>query len=119
MTLHQHTCIPDFMFIFFITKSRSARLHNSKNAKGRLPELTAWYEGVQTPDLFVLGAASHSRDYRTSAGGFIHGFRYTGKSSVLSVCLKLRLETHDMIITTTWLQLKLQLSSYLSFRVRV
>ncbi|CAG12117.1 unnamed protein product, partial [Tetraodon nigroviridis] len=65
-----------FRFNFSIF-DRSARLHNSKNAKGRLPELTAWYEGVQTPDLFVLGAASHSRDYRTSAGGFIHGFRYT------------------------------------------
>lgn len=64
---------------------RSAYLQNSKNAKGRLPGLTAWYEGVRTPDLFVLGAASHARDYRVSAGGFIHGFRYTGKSTILSV----------------------------------
>lgn len=53
---------------------------NSENAKGRLPGLTAWYEGMNTPHLFVLGTAGHSRDYRSSAGGFIHGFRYTGES---------------------------------------
>lgn len=76
--LYVHLCLQ-------INPPRSAHLHNSKNAKGRLPGLTAWYEGVQTPDLFVLGAASHSRDYRVSAGGFIHGFRYTGKSSILSM----------------------------------
>ncbi len=29
--------------------------------------------------MFVLGTAAHSRDYRMSAGGFVHGFRYTGK----------------------------------------
>lgn len=51
---------------------------NSENAKGRLPGLTAWYEGINTPHLFVLGTAGHSRDYRSSAGSFIHGFRYTG-----------------------------------------
>lgn len=28
--------------------------------------------------MFVLGTAAHSRDYRMSAGGFVHGFRYTG-----------------------------------------
>lgn len=40
--------------------------------------MTAWYEGKDTPGLFVLGTAAHSRDYRSSAGGFVHGFRYTG-----------------------------------------
>lgn len=39
--------------------------------------MTAWYEGKSTPGLFVLGTAAHSRDYRASAGGFVHGFRYT------------------------------------------
>ena len=28
--------------------------------------------------MFVAGTASHSLDYKQSAGGFIHGFRYTG-----------------------------------------
>uniref|UniRef100_H2T202 FAD-dependent oxidoreductase domain containing 2 n=1 Tax=Takifugu rubripes TaxID=31033 RepID=H2T202_TAKRU len=65
-----------FRFNFSIFDS-SATLLKSKKANGRFPGLTAWYEGIQTPDLFVLGTASHSRDYRVSAGGFIHGFRYT------------------------------------------
>ncbi|CAL9693465.1 unnamed protein product [Knipowitschia caucasica] len=50
---------------------------SSENARGRLPAVTAWYEGKNTPGLFVLGTAAHSRDYRSSAGGFVHGFRYT------------------------------------------
>ncbi|XP_066563495.1 FAD-dependent oxidoreductase domain-containing protein 2 isoform X2 [Amia ocellicauda] len=46
-------------------------------ARGRFPALSAWFEGRGLPGLFVIGAAAHSRDYRHSAGGFIHGFRYT------------------------------------------
>lgn len=65
-----------FRFNFSIFHS-SARPPHSANAKGRLPALTAWYEGRDTPGLFVLGTAAHSRDYRASAGGFVHGFRYT------------------------------------------
>lgn len=45
--------------------------------------MTPWYEGKNTPGLFVLGTASHSRDYRSSAGGFVHGFRYTGDRLLL------------------------------------
>ncbi|XP_051904744.1 FAD-dependent oxidoreductase domain-containing protein 2 [Hippocampus zosterae] len=65
-----------FRFNFSIFDS-SACPPKSKNAKGRFPRVTAWYEGHGTPGLFVLGAAAHSRDYRKSAGGFVHGFRYT------------------------------------------
>ncbi|KAM9785148.1 FAD-dependent oxidoreductase domain-containing protein 2 [Syngnathus typhle] len=65
-----------FRFNFSVFDSSACPL-TSKNAKGRLPRVTAWYEGHDTPGLFVLGAAAHSRDYRKSAGGFIHGFRYT------------------------------------------
>ncbi|XP_061567115.1 FAD-dependent oxidoreductase domain-containing protein 2 [Cololabis saira] len=68
-----------FRFNFSIFDS-SACPPNSENAKGRLPGVTAWYEGRSTPDLFVLGTASHSRDYRASAGGFVHGFRYTARA---------------------------------------
>ncbi|KAM9391930.1 FAD-dependent oxidoreductase domain-containing protein 2 [Pholidichthys leucotaenia] len=68
-----------FRFNFSIFDS-SACPPNSENAKGRLPGLTAWYEGKNTPGLFVLGTASHSRDYRSSAGGFVHGFRYTARA---------------------------------------
>lgn len=65
-----------FKFNFSIFDG-SARPPQSSGARGRLPGLTAWYEGRGTPNLFVLGTAAHSRDYRLSAGGFIHGFRYT------------------------------------------
>ncbi|XP_023813525.1 FAD-dependent oxidoreductase domain-containing protein 2 [Oryzias latipes] len=68
-----------FRFNFSIFDS-SASPPNSENAKGRLPGITAWYEGKDSPGLFVLGTASHSRDYRASAGGFIHGFRYTARA---------------------------------------
>lgn len=33
----------------------------------------------------IAGTATHSLDYRKSAGAFIHGFRYTGKEAVWSV----------------------------------
>ncbi|KAK2894210.1 FAD-dependent oxidoreductase domain-containing protein 2 [Channa argus] len=65
-----------FRFNFSIFDSSACPRH-SDNAKGRLPAVTAWYEGKNTPNLFVLGTAAHSRDYRSSAGGFVHGFRYT------------------------------------------
>ncbi|XP_034395238.1 FAD-dependent oxidoreductase domain-containing protein 2 isoform X2 [Cyclopterus lumpus] len=68
-----------FRFNFSIFDSSACPM-TSDNAKGRLPRLTAWYEGENTPGLFVLGTAAHSRDYRSSAGGFIHGFRYTVRS---------------------------------------
>ncbi|XP_030649704.1 FAD-dependent oxidoreductase domain-containing protein 2 [Chanos chanos] len=65
-----------FRFNFSIFDG-SARPPHSGGARGRLPGVTAWYEGRGTPNLFVLGTAAHSRDYRMSAGGFVHGFRYT------------------------------------------
>lgn len=68
-----------FRFNFSIFDSSTCP-PNSENAKGRLPGVTAWYEGQNTPGLFVLGTAAHSRDYRSSAGGFIHGFRYTARA---------------------------------------
>ncbi|XP_015245857.1 PREDICTED: FAD-dependent oxidoreductase domain-containing protein 2 [Cyprinodon variegatus] len=68
-----------FRFNFSIFHSSACPPH-SENAKGRLPGVTAWYEGKNTPGLFLLGTASHSRDYRASAGGFVHGFRYTARA---------------------------------------
>ncbi|XP_041943611.1 FAD-dependent oxidoreductase domain-containing protein 2 [Alosa sapidissima] len=65
-----------FRFNFSIFDG-SARPVHSKSARGRLPAVTAWYEGRGTPNMFVLGTAGHSLDYRMSAGGFVHGFRYT------------------------------------------
>ncbi|XP_075999253.1 FAD-dependent oxidoreductase domain-containing protein 2 [Genypterus blacodes] len=68
-----------FRFNFTIFDD-SACPPKGQSARGRLPGLTAWYEGQGTPGLFVIGNSAHSRDYRASAGGFIHGFRYTARA---------------------------------------
>lgn len=36
------------------------------------------YESVENPHMYFAGTNTHSLDFRKSAGGFIHGFRYTG-----------------------------------------
>ncbi|XP_027729225.1 FAD-dependent oxidoreductase domain-containing protein 2 [Vombatus ursinus] len=51
-----------------------------KGQKKKYPLIKASYESKRTRGLFVLGTASHSVDYRKSAGGFIHGFRYTARA---------------------------------------
>lgn len=38
------------------------------------------YESVDYPGMFIAGTASHSLDFRKSAGGFIHGYRYTARA---------------------------------------
>ncbi|KAK7111989.1 FAD-dependent oxidoreductase domain-containing protein 2-like [Littorina saxatilis] len=51
-----------------------------KTGKGRAKKYVAIdhnYESKTMPGVFVAGTASHSLDWRKSAGGFIHGFRYT------------------------------------------
>ncbi|XP_012331776.3 FAD-dependent oxidoreductase domain-containing protein 2 [Aotus nancymaae] len=60
--------------------NKSLRL-NSGNAFGKkYPLIRASYESKGSRGLFILGTASHSVDYRKSAGGFIHGFRYTARA---------------------------------------
>lgn len=100
-----------FRFNFSIF-DRSACPPRSENARGRLPAVTAWYEGKNTPGLFVLGTAAHSRDYRSSAGGFVHGFRYT----VRAVHRVLEHRLHGHLWPSTKL-LTSQLSSWILKRV--
>ncbi|CAK9064305.1 unnamed protein product [Durusdinium trenchii] len=47
---------------------------------GKYPPMDASYQSVTMPGLYFAGAVSHGRDYRRSAGGFIHGFRYTARA---------------------------------------
>ncbi|CAE7029725.1 foxred2 [Symbiodinium natans] len=47
---------------------------------GKYPIMDASYQSTAIPGLFFAGALSHGRDYRRSAGGFIHGFRYTARA---------------------------------------
>ncbi|XP_072276265.1 FAD-dependent oxidoreductase domain-containing protein 2 [Pyxicephalus adspersus] len=57
---------------------KSVRLKS--DLKKKYPLLNMNYEARHTQGLFVVGTASHSIDFRKSAGGFIHGFRYTARS---------------------------------------
>ncbi len=43
---------------------------------GKYPAITAGFESSKNPNLFFIGALMHGIDYKQSAGGFIHGFRY-------------------------------------------
>ncbi|XP_074082936.1 FAD-dependent oxidoreductase domain-containing protein 2 [Macrotis lagotis] len=68
-----------FTFDFSIFNS-TLGLAPGKGQKKKYPLIKASYESKRTRGLFVLGTASHSVDYRKSAGGFIHGFRYTARA---------------------------------------
>ncbi|XP_045635569.1 FAD-dependent oxidoreductase domain-containing protein 2 [Ursus americanus] len=57
--------------------NKSLRLSSGGELSKKYPLVKASYESKGSRGLFVLGTASHSVDYRRSAGGFIHGFRYT------------------------------------------
>ncbi|XP_027971465.1 FAD-dependent oxidoreductase domain-containing protein 2 [Eumetopias jubatus] len=57
--------------------NKSLRLSSGGEFSKKYPLVKASYESKGSRGLFVLGTASHSVDYRKSAGGFIHGFRYT------------------------------------------
>ena len=46
----------------------------------KFPALTPEWESVNVPRLYFAGSASHGRDHKRAAGGFIHGFRYTAWS---------------------------------------
>eukprot|EP00913_Durusdinium_trenchii_P013055 g12255.t1 len=47
---------------------------------GKYPKITPAWEIKGVPGLYVAGTISHSLDFRKSAGGFIHGFRYTSRA---------------------------------------
>jgi hypothetical protein len=48
--------------------------------RGKYPSMTEGFQSKQTPDLYFSGTAMHYVDYRRSAGGFIHGFRYNSRA---------------------------------------
>lgn len=65
-----------FLWIFF---DRTVKVALGKGRAKKYPKIGYDYEWAGNPGLFVVGTASHSLDFRKSAGGFIHGFRYTGE----------------------------------------
>ena len=42
---------------------------------GKFPQMSSGFES-STPNMFFAGTLSHALDFKRSAGGFIHGFRY-------------------------------------------
>lgn len=46
----------------------------------KYPKINHDYQSTDNPGMYVAGTATHSLDFRKSAGGFIHGFRYTARA---------------------------------------
>ncbi|XP_003385457.1 PREDICTED: FAD-dependent oxidoreductase domain-containing protein 2-like [Amphimedon queenslandica] len=51
-----------------------------QSSHGKFPLMKSNYESVLVPDMYFTGVISHAVDYKKSAGGFIHGFRYTARA---------------------------------------
>ena len=49
--------------------------HNKK-----YPVMTSEYESASVPGMYFAGQLGHGKDHKRSAGGFIHGFRYTTRA---------------------------------------
>lgn len=47
---------------------------------GKYPKLTSNFSAVDVPGLYFAGTLTHGLDFRRSAGGFVHGFRYTARA---------------------------------------
>ena len=47
---------------------------------GKYAVMTSEYESVNVPGMYFAGTLSHGKDWLRSAGGFIHGFRYTSRA---------------------------------------
>ncbi|KAK3598860.1 hypothetical protein CHS0354_008608 [Potamilus streckersoni] len=76
--------------------SSSFKMDDGRGKK--YPAIGNDYESVSMKGVFLAGSASHSLDFRKSAGGFIHGFRYTGR--VLHRLLEWRYHQVPWPITT-------------------
>lgn len=48
----------------------------------RYPKQTPEWESVNVPNLYFAGNLTHSRDFKKSTSGFIHGFRYNAQALV-------------------------------------
>ncbi|GFR80633.1 FAD-dependent oxidoreductase domain-containing protein 2-like [Elysia marginata] len=69
-----------FTFDDSIFANGTSAVSRGKALTKKYPAINHNYESVDTRGLFYAGTASHSLDFRKSAGGFIHGFRYTART---------------------------------------
>lgn len=78
-----------FTFDDSVFHNESIPQHGRGRTK-KYPSIGHNYESSNLPGVFFAGTTSHSLDFRKSAGGFIHGFRYTARA--LSRLLEWRYE---------------------------
>ncbi|XP_005100558.2 FAD-dependent oxidoreductase domain-containing protein 2 [Aplysia californica] len=67
-------------FTFDDTVFNQTAVSRGKFRAKKYPAIKHNYESVDSTGMFYAGTASHSLDFRKSAGGFIHGFRYTARA---------------------------------------
>ena len=71
------TCVDDIIFCTGWTFDSSIFNFNvSTIINDKYPEVNSMFESSNNKNLYFIGALMHSRDYKKSSGGFIHGFRY-------------------------------------------
>jgi len=71
--------------IIYVVLFRDMLPSRRKDVEFKYPQIYHNYESVDYPGLYYAGTVTHSLDWRKSAGGFIHGFRYTGRCTLLFI----------------------------------
>lgn len=69
-----------FKFDFSVFDNSTQQRPCKGKRSRKYPEIQPNYESTTVPRLFYAGTNTHSIDLRKSAGGFIHGFRYTARA---------------------------------------
>jgi len=59
--------------------SGSSHPGSMSGKKKKYPNVTPDYQAANVSGLYFIGVIGHGVDWRESAGGFIHGFRYTAR----------------------------------------
>lgn len=68
-----------FKFDFSVFNNDTLMSKGVGRAK-KYPKIDYDYQSADNPGMYLAGTATHSLDFRKSAGGFIHGFRYTARA---------------------------------------
>lgn len=68
-----------FKFDFSVFNNNTLMSRGYGRSK-KFPRINHDYQSPDNPGMYLAGAATHSLDFRKSAGGFIHGYRYTARA---------------------------------------
>ncbi len=78
--VNQHN-VDAFVFAGGFTTQRTNLVNATlRDGKRKFPDLQAFWSSPESPQTWFGGAAMHGEDFRVSAGGFVHGFRYAVRS---------------------------------------